>query len=59
MPQVSAEMKDVQAEMVKWSGIWRSFIPGEKLQEHIQQIKGNKALADQLEGLFKKYAATK
>ena len=53
------DLKDLQNDMIKWSGIWRPFIPGEKLQEHLVTIKNNKELAGQLESILKKYTAAK
>lgn len=53
------ETKELQADIIRWAGVFRPFIPGVKLQEDINHIKANKALAAQIEGILKKYAATK
>ena len=54
-----SETKEVQADVTRWAGVWRPFIPGEKMQEEISTIKANKALGSQMEGILKKYAAAK
>jgi tripartite-type tricarboxylate transporter receptor subunit TctC len=53
------ETKELQADISRWAGIFRPFIPGEKMQEDINHIKANKALASQIDGIFKKYSAAK
>jgi len=53
------ETKELQGDISRWAGIFRPFIAGEKLQEEINHIKANKALASQIEGILKKYSATK
>jgi tripartite-type tricarboxylate transporter receptor subunit TctC len=51
--------KAVQDDIKRFSGIWRPMIPGEKLQEEIRVIMGNKALGAQMDGLMKKYGAVR
>ena len=53
------ETKELQADITRWAGVFRPFIPGERLQEDINHIKANRALASQIEGIFKKYSAAK
>ncbi len=52
-------LKEVQQGMAKWSGDWRPFIPGEKMQEDIGRIKANKILGEQLDAILKKYTAAR
>lgn len=54
-----SDMKEVQNDMTKWSGIWRPFIPGQKMQEEIARIKANKRLAEQLGSILMKYSAVR
>jgi tripartite-type tricarboxylate transporter receptor subunit TctC len=53
------ETKELQADISRWAGIFRPFISGERMQEDINHIKANKALASQIDGIFKKYSAAK
>jgi len=53
------EMQEVQRDISRWVGIWRPFIPGAKMQEHMNRLMGNQSLAGQMMGLLKKHAATK
>ncbi|MBI5444644.1 MAG: hypothetical protein HY900_25945 [Deltaproteobacteria bacterium] len=53
------DTKEVEEALARWAGVWRPFIPGEKLQEDVNAIKANKALAAQMEGILKKYSASK
>jgi tripartite-type tricarboxylate transporter receptor subunit TctC len=54
-----SENKELEGALTRYSGIWRPFIPGEKLQEDINHIKGNQALASQMESILKKHSAVK
>ncbi len=53
------DTKEVQQDITRWVGIWRPFIPGEKMQEDIGKLMVNQSLANQLRGMLKKYSATK
>lgn len=52
-----SELKDIQRDISRWAGVWRSFIPGEKMQEDIDHLMANKSLATQLETIRKKHSA--
>lgn len=47
--------KDVQSDVQRVVGVWRTFIPGDKVQESMNAVKANKALAGQIEAMFEKY----
>jgi len=50
---------EVQDDMSRYNGVRRPFVPGDKLQEEINGLKANKALAAQMEGIMKKYSAAR
>jgi tripartite-type tricarboxylate transporter receptor subunit TctC len=53
------EMPEVQRDIGRWVGVWRPFLPGDKMQEEMNRLMGNQSLASQLLALLKKHAATK
>ncbi|MBI2955467.1 MAG: hypothetical protein HYY30_14225 [Chloroflexi bacterium] len=49
--------KDLQNEVEKLTGTWIPFVHGAQLQQKMSTIKANKGLAEQIDAIFKKYAA--
>lgn len=47
--------KNLQNDVAKVAGTWSPFMPGKELQDKMTSVKANKALADQLDTIFKKY----
>lgn len=56
--QKLTEKKALQDEIAKKEGLWRPFVPGKELQDQINGMKANKSLANQLNDILAKYAAT-
>jgi tripartite-type tricarboxylate transporter receptor subunit TctC len=50
---------ELQQAMTRLTGAWRTFVPGEELQQEMADILANKGLATQLDAILKKVSAVR
>lgn len=50
---------ELRSEMIKLTGAWRNFVPGQELQQEMAAIKADKELASKLGAIFQKFSAVR